>query len=69
MNNYNQTNNAFGQSQTIGSAHNGQPGGSLNKLPIYNSSQNYSMQQHQLNSQTPQQSTNTQKVRRKRDFS
>ena len=69
MNNYNQTNNAFGQSQTIGSAQNGQPGGSLNKLPIYNSSQNYSMQQHQLNSQTPQQSTNTQKVRRKRDFS
>lgn len=27
------------------------------------------MQQQQINSQTPQQSTNTQKVRRKRDFS
>jgi len=45
MNNYNNANNAFGQSQAVGQNQNGQAGGSLNKLPIYNSSQNYSMQQ------------------------
>jgi hypothetical protein len=45
MNNYNNANNALGQSQAVGQNQNGQTGGSLNKLPIYNSSQNYSMQQ------------------------